>query len=591
MKWAAIIVGIAVAGVLISLFFPLADFGRSLRDKLAWRVQAGAPDLADVMITMTDGVRLATDVYLPVDTPAPAVLMRLPYGKRSYGEVRFWVKELRARGFAVIAQDMRGRHGSEGIFTPWENAGPDGVDTLDWIVAQPWSNGKVGTLGCSALGESQLMLAARAHPAHRAMVPIAAGGATGTAGGRNAYFGAFEGGIPTLSAAAGWFGTQGGKTPDTSGVRPLVPEALRHLPVVDVVRKMRPDETDFDAFVRSFEDSDFWRGLGYVTGQEPFQTPALFVDTWHDPGVSSTLVLAETMQNMGVPVAAIIAAGTHCGYLGSDRETMVGDLAVFPKTTFGFVETISRFLQHHLADEPSPDLPYLSYYSLVEDRWHASETWPPRDTHLTRLFLSGSGALEPDAAPTFAADRHFVSDPSDPVPSIGGALCCTGDPNERSGPVFQNAIESRDDVLLYTSAPLAQSVTVAGPVRAELRVSASTPDTDLVLRLVDVDPAGNALLVQEGSLRLRYRDGFDRATLMQPGQAYDVEIDLRDIAYRFKTGHRIRLHVAGTSFPRLERNLNTGRANFLETEIRRSEITVHSDPAAPSALILHAVAE
>jgi hypothetical protein len=186
-------------------------------------------------------------------------------------------------------------------------------------------------------------------------------------------------------------------------------------------------------------------------------------------------------------------------------------------------------------------------------------------------------------------DRHFLSDPSDPVPSIGGALCCTGDPNERSGPVFQNAIENRDDVLLYTSEPLEQPMRVAGPVRADLRVSATTPDTDIVLRLVDVDPAGNALLVQEGSLRLRYRDGYDTPRLLQPGEIYDVEIDLRDIAYEFQAGHRIRLHVAGTSFPRLERNLNTGRANFAETEIHRSEITVHSDPSAPSALVLHAL--
>lgn len=591
MKRWIIIGGGVLAGLILSLIWLLDEFTpSSLRNKIAWQVQAGAPDLSDVMITMPDGIGLATDVYLPAgSTPAPTVLMRLPYGKRSYGEVRFWVGELTERGFAVVAQDMRGRHGSEGVFAPYPNAGSDGAETLDWIVAQPWSNGKVGTLGCSALGESQLMLAARAHPAHRAMVPIAAGGAIGTAGARNAYFSIFEGGILTLSTAAGWFGTQGGKTPETSGHWPLAPEALKGLPVVDVVGNMRPDLTDYDAFLRNFENAQYWADLGYVTGQEAFRTPALFIDTWHDPGIGSTLVLADTLRRAGVPVQTAIAPGTHCGYLGSDQDSMVGDLAVTPETDFGFVDVIVRFLQHHLADSPSPELPYLSFYSLVENRWRTAQSWPPDDARPQRFFLSGSGALEQDAALVNPAVRRFLSDPSDPVPSIGGAVCCTGDPNERSGPVFQNAIEGRDDILLYSSAPLEQPLRIAGPVRALLRVSVNTPDTDLVLRLVDVDTAGNALLVQEGALRLRYRDGFSQPRLLQPGEIYDVEVDLRDIAYQFETGHRIRLHVAGTSFPRLERNLNTGRANYSETEVRTAEITLYSDPDEPSALVLYAL--
>ena len=581
-----------VAGLILSIAFPWNNLSWALRNDVAWQVQAGTPDLADVRITMPDGISLATDVYLPdAEGPQPTVLMRLPYGKREYGEVRFWVKELTARGFAVVAQDMRGRHASEGVFTPWANEGADGAGTLDWIVAQPWSNGRVGTLGCSALGESQLMLAARNHPAHRAMVPIGAGGAIGTAGGRNAYFSAFEGGILDLASAAGWFGTEGGKTPDTSGERPLVAAALDHLPVVDIVREMRPDTTDYDAFVANFEDTSYWRGLGYVMGDESFSTPTLFIDTWHDPGVSSTLALADTMRAAGAPVNTVIAAGTHCGYLGTDAETMVGDLPVSPQERFDFVETIAGFLRQHLADGPEQDLAEFSYYALVEDTWHRSDIWPPAEAVETRLFLSGSGTLEPEAARISAEPRLFVSDPADPVPSIGGAICCTGNPDERSGPVFQNAIESRDDLLLYSSAPLDRPLRVAGPVRADLRVSVDAPDTDLVLRLIDVDPDGHALLVQEGALRLRYRDGFDRPALLVPSETYPVEIDLRDIAYTFTAGHRVQLHVAGTSFPRLERNLNTGRANYAETEVRKAAITLHSDPDAPSALVLFTAAD
>ncbi|UYV35715.1 CocE/NonD family hydrolase [Rhodobacteraceae bacterium D3-12] len=578
--------------VISAFFWPVDTIVRSLRDKLAWQVQAGTPSLPDIMIPMPDGIRLATDVYLPdAASPAPTVLLRLPYGKRSYGEVRFWVHELTKSGFVVVAQDMRGRHNSQGVFTPYPNAGSDGYATLDWIVSQPWSNGRVGTLGCSALGEAQLMLAARMHPAHRAMVPIAAGGAIGTAGGRNAYFSAFEGGILNLSLAAGWFGTHGGKTPETSGYRPLDPKSLNVLPVIDVVRHTRPDLTDYDPFLRQFSDASYWKNLGYITGHEPFRTPALFIDTWHDPGVSSTLELAKTFRNAGAPVSTIIAAGTHCGYLGTDQSTMVGDLPINPETTFGFVETIIRFLKHHLADGPAATLPYLSFYGLIEDRWNTSADWPPATAIKQRYLLTRSGTLVKNADQIKVTKRRFTSDPSNPVPSIGGAVCCTGDPEERSGPVFQNAIETRHDVLLFTSAPLAKPLRIAGPINAKLRVSITTPDTDLVLRLIDVDPDGQALLVQEGALRLRYRNSFDEPSLLKPGEVYEITVSLRDIAYQFNRGHQLRLHVAGTSFPRLERNLNTGRVNFLETNPRSVEITLHSTPEAPSALELYVLSD
>lgn len=563
------------------------------KDFVAWRVQAGSPDQGDVMIKMPDGVRLATDLYLPPqDGVLPTVLMRLPYGKRSYGEVRFWVDQLTRRGFAVVAQDMRGRHGSEGVFAPYPHAGSDGVATLDWIVAQPWSNGRVGTLGCSALGEAQLMLAAQAHPAHRAMVPIAAGGAIGSLGGAHGYFSVFEGGVFGLATGAGWFAAQGGKTALRSAVQTIDPaRALPHLPLIDVVEQMRPDPTDYEAFLRFFEDPAFWRNAGYVTGDEPFATPALFIDTWHDPGIRSTLLLAQVVADKGVEARTIIAAGTHCGYLGSDQNTVVGDLSVEPQTQFGFVETVIAFLSQHLADGPMQVLPEFSYYTLVENRWRGARAWPPKDAGEMAFYLTDGQML--DIAPPKNDIRgwQFRSDPANPVPSIGGALCCTGDPDAVTGPVFQNDIEGRDDVLLFTSAPMAAPVLLAGPMRVNLRVSADVPDTDLVLRLTDVDPEGRSLLLQEGALRMRYRNGLEHPMLMEPDQSYDVTVEMRDIAYLVRAGHRLRLHVAGSSFPRLERNLNTGGANYDETQGRVANITIHSDELYPSAVTVYVLAE
>lgn len=587
---AAALLCVIVLGV---LFTPWRDMTSTAKDFLAWQIQAGKPDQADVMIPMADGVRLATDVYLPSDKGArPTVLMRLPYGKRSYGEVRFWVDKLTKRGFVVIAQDMRGRYGSEGVFAPYPYAGTDGVATLDWITAQPWSNGRVGTLGCSALGEAQLMLAAEAHPAHQAMVPIAAGGAIGSLDGSHAYFSVYEGGIFALATGAGWFGTHGGKAPaHSAGIATTPASVLPHLPVRDVVRQMRSDPTDYEAFLHAFEDPAYWQNAGYVTGEEPFATPALFIDTWYDPGIRSTLQLARAVAKQDVETRTIIAAGTHCGYLGSEHETLVGDLAVAPEQPFGFVETIIAFLSQHLEGGPALELPEFSYYGLVENKWRSAQVWPPKAAREVSFYLGEGQALTPTVPVVETQAWQFQSDPMNPVPSVGGALCCTGDPEALVGPVFQNAIEGREDVLMFTSAPLEEPMLLAGPIRATLLVSADVLDTDLVLRLTDVDPEGNSLLLQEGALRMRYRDGVERPALMEPGQTYSATIQMRDIAYLLRAGHRLRLNIAGSSFPRLERNLNTGGANWDETEGLVANITIHSDAAQPSAVTVYVLDE
>ncbi|WP_170559650.1 CocE/NonD family hydrolase [Ruegeria atlantica] len=584
-KVVLVICSVIAIGCLVLLGKTLLDKNRN---QIAWWVQAGAPDFADVMVTAPDGVRLATDVYLPAESgPRPTVLMRLPYGKRTYGEVRFWVGELTRRGFAVVAQDMRGRHGSEGTFAPYPNEGSDGAATLDWIINQPWSNGRVGTLGCSALGESQLMLAAQGHPALHAIVPIAAGGAIGSVEGKNAYFSAFEGGIFNLAAGVGWFGAEGGKTAPTSGYRPIEPgDVLDGLPVNGLVERLRSDETDYEAFLQNFDNPQYWKDAGYITGNESFSVPALFIDTWHDLGIDSSLTLAKTLQNKGASVKTIIGAGTHCNYLGTDGDTVVGDLPVSPDRRIGYVDLISRFLAWHLGDGPVVDLPAYTYFTLVENRWHEAKKWPPADTTQKHLYLSADQSLLWKKSEISDLKSNILSDPENPVPSIGGPICCTGNPEDLEGPVMQNSIEARDDVLLFSSAPLEQPMTVAGPIQAKLRVTISTPDSDLVLRITDVDTQGNSLLVQEGALRLRYRDGFEAPDLMTPGQIYEVTVDMRQIAYKFEAGHLIRLHVAGTSFPRLTRNTNTGGPIYSETEFISTEITILSDNDEPSALIL-----
>lgn len=186
-----------------------------------------------------------------------------------------------------------------------------------------------------------------------------------------------------------------------------------------------------------------------------------------------------------------------------------------------------------------------------------------------------------------AAFDTFRYDPANPVPSKGGPACCTGEPEDPAGPAEQSAVEARDDVLVYTTEPMAEDLRIAGPLRARLTVSSDAPDTDLVARLVHVWPDGRATGIQEGALRLRYRDGFLKPSLLAPGRRYAVTVDMRAIAYMIPQGHRLRLHLTGSSFPRLERNLNTGAANNAdETRSRVAQSRVHHDPQALSYLEL-----
>jgi putative CocE/NonD family hydrolase len=531
-------------------------------------------------VAMPDGVRLATDVYLPADAgPVPAILVRLPYGRTRYWEVRQWVRLFAPEGYAVVVQDMRGRWGSEGVFAPWPNAATDGAATLDWIAAQPWSDGKVGTIGCSALGEHQFALGATRHPALKAMVALGAGGAAGELDGLWNHFGMFEGGVPTLSAGFGWFTQSGGKTAAHMAPVPVDHAAgLATLPVRDAVARFRPDPTDWEALLDAVEAPGFGRDWGYMAGGEVFDAAVLIGDTWYDHSVSATFALWR-LAGRGAQV--VMGPGTHCDFAGPFRSGAVGDLPVVRDETYDETRIWRAFLDHHLKGGPVPDLPPVRVYALGEDRWEDWADWPPAGSAAQVLPLDGDAL---GRAPEAATARSFVSDPADPVPSIGGATCCTGNPEDRPGPLDQRPIEGRADVLVWTSAPL------AGPIRARLRVSAEVPDADLVVRLTEVLPDGRSLMVQEGALRLRYRGGFTTPRLLTPGETVDVEVSLRDIRRTIPAGHRLRLHVAGSSFPRLARNLQGGGAPNDETDPVPGRLSVHMGPGAGSALILHSLA-
>ena len=560
-----------------------------------------------VVITMPDGTRLSASLYLPqaAKGPLPTVLVRLPYHRLRYSEGYNSALFFARNGYAALVQDLRGTGDSKGEFLPWRDVAGDGVATLDWIARQPWSTGKVGTFGCSALGETQFVLATKDHPAHAAMIPSGAGGAVGSAAGRYSYFGLFEGGVFQLASGFGWFAESGTRQPGAPAAGPFAhAQVLRQLPVSGLVQGVRAAPNGYDDFLGTPLGDPRWEAWGYLSDLDHTDVPALVINTWGDQTVGDALALAQMWRLRGAAPTqkVVIGPGQHCNHEESGTFTdRFGELPI-RNASRPWKEWYLRWFDHWLRGRPDTfaDLQAYNYFMLVEDRWYGADQWPPAKARIERWFLGSGGSANSrrgdgtlgTAAESAGGFDTFRYDPADPVPSRGGPVCCTGDPNDQPGPAEQSDVESRDDVLVYTSAALDADLRIAGPLRAHLTVSSDAPDTDLVLRLVHVWPDGRSTGIQEGALRLRYRDGFLKPKFMEPGQRYQVVVDMRSIAYMVPQGHRLRLDVTSSSFPRLERNLNTGAPNNAdETRIAVALNRLHHAPGAMSYVELPVLAQ
>jgi len=559
--------------------------------------QDSARDLPDgirkeqnVMVPMRDGVRLATDLYFPADAAAPfsTIMIRTPYGKTReypYGGI---VPMLVEAGFAVAYQDTRGRAESEGEYTVRFSDREDGYDAVSWLIEQPWSNQKVATFGCSYRGETQIVLAAERHPNHIAAIPGAPSAAYDL-GGRP--WTSFDGGAFELAQTAGWF--------MPGGTRNRL-ELYRTLPTLDIVQKSGASGTDYEDYVSNTPDSEYFRSLDFVRGSDRFDIPAIYIDSWYDFGVAETLKLFNQMRENAVSQEArdnqyvIITPSTHCAWSRA-RVPMRAGARDVGDWQLDFNDMYLRWYRHWLdkADNGITDMPRVQYYLMGANEWRSSETWPVEGTTFEKFYLhSGGGAnsLSGDGSLTMAAPGEepadqLVYDPDDPVPSLGGQACCTG-MNTGAGAYDQREIEAREDVLVYTSEVLAEGLEVTGPLEAVLYVSSDAPDTDFTVKLVDVFPDGTAYNIQEAAFRMRYREGLTSAVLMQPGEVYEIRLDLHATSNYFGPQHRIRIEVSSSNFPRWSRNLNTGGNNFDETEWRVARNTVLHSRRYPSHVVL-----
>jgi hypothetical protein len=590
-----------------------------------------------LMLPMRDGVRLATDVYRPrgASAPVPTVFVRTPYNF-NYWDVRLGaprdmstIIEAVERGYAYVVQNERGHFFSEGN---WDILGPpltDGEDALSWIAAQPWSNGKVGLIGCSSTAEWQMAVASSGHPALGAIIPQGYGAGVGRVGGWYEQGNWYRGGAIQMLFIAWISGQQNQVRPmfapntsqqdlmrmsksfDLAQQQPPVDwsQALRHLPVQDIIKAVdgprgvfadsMPVATGGRMAQRTPNDSAWYRG-GLYHDDMPFNVPALWMMSWYDVSVGPNLALFNYARKVASPEVAaqqyaVIAPTLHCAYTRATEQTVVGERNVgdarldYQSLTYGWFDRFLKGQQNGLLDT----LPRVRYYTMGLNRWQASDTWPPAGARTQTYYLSSSGranTLDGDGALTLTppdSDRpdSFVYDPMNPVPSYGGNVCCTG--NAVSGGAFdQREMERRPDILVYSTEPLTEGVEVSGPVEVTLFVSSDVRDTDFTAKLIDVDAEGRAYNLDETIQRVRYREGYDKEVWMQPGKTYEVRLGPLNTSNYFAAGHRIRIEVSSSNFPRFDRNLNTGGRNYDESAGVVAHNIVHHSRQHPSRLTL-----
>lgn len=550
----------------------------------------------DVPATMRDGTTLRSDVYRPAAPGRyPVLLGRTCYGKTTWGG---WIEPERtaASGYVVVINDTRGQFASDGELDPFTTDGPDGHDVVEWCAAQPWSNGRVGMFGSSAPGFVQLLAAASRPPHLAAIAPMQ----TWTAFGRGCAFdpgGAFS--MYTqewalLIATGDPERRIGADRPDfaerhqaMADARASVGRWHAHLPVGDLPPLPRDVAPWFYRWLEHPDHDAWWADRDITAALPRLDLPGLHLVGWYDRFCRSTVANYLEMGRRGAPQKLVIGPWPH----GVPVNVASGDRFFGPR---GFADAralVVRWYDRWLRDIRNgiDEEPPVRLYVLGQDAWRDAASWPLPGTAFTRFHLRGAGAANTRAgdgvlseAPP-AADEpadSFVYDPADPTPSVPGRLA------RPFGSVDQGPIEDRPDVLVYSSEPLARDADVIGPVEARVWAASSAPDTDWVVKLVDVAPDGRVDRLAEGMIRARYRESQATPRPLEPGRVYEYAVDLGPVGNRFRAGHRIRIEVASASFPQFDRNLNTGGRFGVESSGAVAAQRVLHDADHPSHVVL-----
>jgi putative CocE/NonD family hydrolase len=556
-----------------------------------------------VAAKMRDGVVLRADIYRPkAEGKFPVLLQRTPYNKTN--GVTFGFRAA-ARGFIVIFQDVRGRYSSEGDWYTFKNEPNDGYDSVEWAAALPYSNGKVGMFGGSYVGATQ-MLAAIAHPPHLAgLCPVVT--ASNYHDGWTYQSGAFEQWFDeswTSGLAQDTFNRT--VTQNTNALQGMWKLPLTSYPLFNFsdsstglysTHALAPYFLDWLAHPTY---DDYWKRVSIEEHFADINIPILSVAAWYDIFQGGSLrnyigIRAHGGDGARSGQRLLVVIGGHAG--GGQK---IGDVDFGPAAaqfdeddvTLSWYEFLFKGAQNNFAKEKP-----VKIFVMGRNEWREEDDWPLARAQSTKYFLHsdgnanslrGSGSLTAAPPPRSETPDHYVYDPTNPVPTIGGPLCCDSG-HLPPGPRDQRPAEAREDVLIYSTPAFAKDTEITGPVTLELFAKSTAVDTDFTAKLVDVAPDGFAQNLTEGIIRARYRDSQEKPTLMNPGQVYKFTIDLWSTSNVFLKGHVLRLEVSSSNFPRFDRNLNTGEAQAAGENHVPATNTIYHDAEHPSALVLPVV--
>ncbi len=508
-------------------------------------------------IPMRDGKKMATDLYLPAGQGKfPVILVRTPYGKQ--GVAGFGIDGVK-HGYAVVAQDTRGRAASEGENLPfigdgWWEGHQDGLDTLEWLVKQPWCNGKIGTWGGSALGITQLGMAGTGTKLLSAQHIVV--------GAPNFYpYLTFPGGVFKKAMIEDWL------------------TATKHEPNA---LQLWAAHTTFDSFWKQFDLNSRWNRV---------HAPAVHLGGWYDifgQGTIDSFVGYQTKGGEGARGKQVLVMGpwTH-GVMQNKAGELTFRNGNRPPNK---VADTWLWFDYHLKgiQNDFAEMPAVTYYVMGDasdsnapgNVWRTANQWPPMPTKATPLYLAQEKRLSL-VKPKQVANFPYTYDPASPTPTAGGPQLTIP-----SGAVEQSKVESHSGVVVFTSDVLTEPLEVTGRVRAKLWVSSTAPDTDFTVKLCDVYPDGKSYNICEGVIRARFRKGFEREVFLTPGEIVPVEIDLWSTSIIFNKGHRLRVQVASSSFPGYDPNPNTGAGFRANAEKRTAQNTLYTGSKYPSHILL-----
>ncbi len=564
----------------------------------------------DLEMHTRDGVRLCADVYRPqTDDPVPVLVRRTPYGKRlndlamEFNEAHWFA----SNGYLVVVQDTRGRFSSGGRFYPFIYEGLDSYDAIEWAATLPGSTGAVGTFGQSYGASVQYQAAVLRPPHMRTAIPI-----SGNL--HNFRNSVFHGGPLELRFYLSYFVNMAQDTLQREGkgdefarlLELLVDPAVRFSPLRDDVYRRLPlrqwidelgDAVPFleDYFIHS-TDGPYWWGTDVSRQLHNIDIPILHVGSWYDFCQWDTLVEYQTIRDRGLSPhtrahqAVYLGPWAHLLPYNQPTSTGTGDIDFGPEAEVFLLGDELAWFDHFLkGDGQGLPCPPVRLFVMGENRWRDEAEWPLARTAFTPWYLHSGGAaatLDGDgvlstASPGDEPPDEFRYDPDDPVPTNGGHYIGAG-----TGVQDQRKTQSRTDVVVYTSAPLEHELELTGPVHLTLYASTSAPDTDFTAVLCDVRPDGYAHNLVDGVVRASFRDRLDEPTPVEPGIVYRFELDLWNVSHVFAAGHRLRLHISSSDFPRWDRNPNTGHRFGTDASTVAADQTVRHDADHPSHVVL-----